>query len=169
MIAMTPPQGKPILPKPEVSAEENLLKVEVVEELLKKKSKNFKLKIYGFNDDEDVKDFDCELKTDSECVDDLKTCDLDYELILKMIIKTSIKFSMLDKEVILIAIENLVVVDKECTTRCFRVDVKRKSTEDKVHREKVFEVDEALDSENSMASSFQVRGNDVDKIQDLKT
>ena len=35
-----------------------------------------------------------------------------------------------------------------------RVNVKRKSTEDKVRREKVFEVDEALDSENSRASSF---------------
>ncbi|GKB76291.1 RNA-directed DNA polymerase, partial [Tanacetum coccineum] len=44
----------------------------------------------------------------------------------------------------------------------FRVDVKRKSIEDKVHREKVFDVDEALDIENSRASSFQVRGIHVD-------
>ncbi|GKB75087.1 hypothetical protein Tco_0936499 [Tanacetum coccineum] len=37
-------------------------------------------------------------------------------------------------------------------------DVKRKSIEDKVRREKVFEVDELLDIKNSSASSFQVRG-----------
>ncbi|GJW73582.1 hypothetical protein Tco_0132952, partial [Tanacetum coccineum] len=42
----------------------------------------------------------------------------------------------------------------------FRVDVKRKSIEDKVRRE-VFEVDEAFAMENSMASSFQVRYNKV--------
>nr|GEU56475.1 Asp_protease_2 domain-containing protein [Tanacetum cinerariifolium] len=44
----------------------------------------------------------------------------------------------------------------------FRVDVKRKSIEDKVRRE-VFEVDEALAIENSRASSFQVRRNHVDE------
>ncbi|GKD92401.1 hypothetical protein Tco_1372238 [Tanacetum coccineum] len=47
----------------------------------------------------------------------------------------------------------------------FRVDVKRKSIEDKVHREKVFDVDEALDIENSRASSFQVRGIHVDEAK----
>ncbi|GJW73024.1 hypothetical protein Tco_0132394 [Tanacetum coccineum] len=46
----------------------------------------------------------------------------------------------------------------------FRVDVKRKSIEDKVHRE-VFEVDEAFAMENSMASSFQVRGNHVEETK----
>nr|GEU93725.1 hypothetical protein [Tanacetum cinerariifolium] len=35
---------------------------------------------------------------------------------------------------------------------------KRKSIEDKVRREKVFDVDEAIDIENSRASSFQLRG-----------
>ncbi|GKF44578.1 hypothetical protein Tco_0131130 [Tanacetum coccineum] len=40
----------------------------------------------------------------------------------------------------------------------FRVDVKRESIKDKVRREKVFEVDEGFDIENSRASSFQVRG-----------
>ncbi|GJT86362.1 transposon ty3-I gag-pol polyprotein, partial [Tanacetum coccineum] len=40
----------------------------------------------------------------------------------------------------------------------FQVDVKRKSIEDKVRRQKVFDVDEALNIENSRASSFQVRG-----------
>ncbi|GKB12028.1 hypothetical protein Tco_0845951 [Tanacetum coccineum] len=45
----------------------------------------------------------------------------------------------------------------------FRVDVKHKSIEDKVRREKVFDVDEAFDIENSRANSFQVRGIHVDK------
>nr|GEU94044.1 hypothetical protein [Tanacetum cinerariifolium] len=43
--------------------------------------------------------------------------------------------------------------------------VESKSIEDNVHREKVFEVDEALDTENSRASSFQVRGIHVDKTK----
>nr|GEW92775.1 Asp_protease_2 domain-containing protein [Tanacetum cinerariifolium] len=47
----------------------------------------------------------------------------------------------------------------------FRVDVKRKSIKDKVRREKVFDVDEALDIENSRASSYQVRGIHVDKTK----
>ncbi|GKD50325.1 hypothetical protein Tco_1279301 [Tanacetum coccineum] len=47
----------------------------------------------------------------------------------------------------------------------FRVDVKRKSIEDKVRRDKVFEVEEALNIENSRASSFQVRGINVDEIK----
>ncbi|GJV22324.1 putative nucleotidyltransferase, ribonuclease H [Tanacetum coccineum] len=48
--------------------------------------------------------------------------------------------------------------------KCFRVDVKRKSIEDKLRRE-VFEVDEALAIENSRASSFQVRGIHVDETK----
>ncbi|GKE24679.1 hypothetical protein Tco_1436191 [Tanacetum coccineum] len=48
---------------------------------------------------------------------------------------------------------------------CFRVDVKRKSIEDKIRREKVFDVDEALDIENSRASSFQVREIHVDETK----
>ncbi|GJS54909.1 putative nucleotidyltransferase, ribonuclease H [Tanacetum coccineum] len=47
----------------------------------------------------------------------------------------------------------------------FRVDVKRKSIEDKVRREKVFEVHEALNIENSRASSFQEREIHVDKTK----
>ncbi|GJS95323.1 transposon ty3-I gag-pol polyprotein [Tanacetum coccineum] len=77
-----------------------------------------------------------------------------------------------------------MVADKEHITRCFgswidrweygrcikkyegfRVDVKRKSIEDKVRREKVFEVDEALNIKNSRASSFQVRGINVDETK----
>ncbi|GJV61756.1 hypothetical protein Tco_1467856 [Tanacetum coccineum] len=89
-----------------------------------------------------------------------------------------------NKYTIFVAIENLGVTDKEHTTRWFgswvdrweygrrvkkyegfRVDVKRKSIKDKVHREKVFDVDEALDIENSRASSFQVRGIHVDQTK----
>nr|GEU64694.1 mitogen-activated protein kinase kinase 5 [Tanacetum cinerariifolium] len=47
----------------------------------------------------------------------------------------------------------------------FRLDVKHKSIEDKVHCEKVFMVDKALDIENSWACSFQVSGNDVDETK----
>ncbi|GKG31832.1 hypothetical protein Tco_0426782, partial [Tanacetum coccineum] len=46
----------------------------------------------------------------------------------------------------------------------FRVDVKRKSNEDKVRHE-VFDVAEALDIENSRASSFQLRGIHVDETK----
>ena len=46
----------------------------------------------GFNGDDDVKGFRSELKTDFECVHDLKVCDLDYGLVLKMIIKNQMKF-----------------------------------------------------------------------------
>ncbi|GJW70217.1 hypothetical protein Tco_0127134, partial [Tanacetum coccineum] len=55
------------------------------------------------------------------------------------------------------------LVIKECGRRVkkdddSRVNENRKSTQDKVRRKKMFEVDEAIDGENSMASSFQVRG-----------
>ncbi|GJV57599.1 putative nucleotidyltransferase, ribonuclease H [Tanacetum coccineum] len=122
----------------------------------------------GSNDDEDVKGFNYELKKHSNGV-------------LKF---NHLWFSMVNKEAIFITTENLVVADKEHTTRCFgswidrweygrcikkyegfRVDVKRKSIEDKVRREKVFEVDEALNIENSRASSFQVRGINVDETK----
>nr|GEW96038.1 RING-H2 finger protein ATL8-like [Tanacetum cinerariifolium] len=47
----------------------------------------------------------------------------------------------------------------------FRVGVKRKSIEDKVRRENVVDVDEAIDIENSRASSFQVRRIHVDETK----
>ncbi|GJY62202.1 transposon ty3-I gag-pol polyprotein [Tanacetum coccineum] len=91
---------------------------------------------------------------------------------------------MANKEATFITIENLGVVDREHTTRCFgswvdrweygrrvkkyegfRVDVKRISIEDKVRREKALEVDEAIGIENSRASSFQVRGIHVDETK----
>nr|GEU39475.1 hypothetical protein [Tanacetum cinerariifolium] len=46
-----------------------------------------------------------------------------------------------------------------------RVNVKGKSTQDNVHHEKMFEVDEALDNENTRSSSW---GNDRDKIYGQK-
>ncbi|GKD20580.1 hypothetical protein Tco_1222283 [Tanacetum coccineum] len=202
-----PPKVTPQLPKPEVKVEEKIVKAEVVDEHIKKiqdlqsyKQHDDKIssllcettnkvgtlktceEIMSFNDDEDVKGFNCELKTDFKCVHDLNVRDLDSGLILRMIIKNHIKFSMVNKEAIFITIENLVVADKEHTTRCFgswidrweyrrcikkyegfRVDVNRKSIEDKVRCEKVFEVDEALNIElegeffpnNKVADAFQ--------------
>nr|GEV19680.1 RNA-directed DNA polymerase [Tanacetum cinerariifolium] len=171
-IDMVPPKVTPQLPKPEVKVKDKIVKAETCEEII------------GFNDDKDVKDFQYELKTKFNCLHDLNIRDLDNGLILRMIIKNQIKFSMANKEAIFIKIENLMVVDMEHTTRCFgslvdrgeygrhvkkykgfRVDVKRKSIKDKVHREKVFEVDEALDIENSRASSFQVMGIHVAKTK----
>ncbi|GJX41755.1 putative nucleotidyltransferase, ribonuclease H [Tanacetum coccineum] len=208
-IDMVPPKVTPQLPKPEVKVEEKIKKAEVVDEHIKKiqdlqsyKQHDDKIsillcettnkvgtlktceEIMGFNDDEDVKGFNCELKTDSECVHDLNVCDLDYGLIFRMMIKNQNKFSMANKDAIFIAIENLGVTDKEHTTRCFRswidsweygrrvkkyegfrVDVKRKSIKDKVRCEKVFEVEEALNIENSRANSFHVRGINVDETK----
>ncbi|GJV50101.1 hypothetical protein Tco_1440313 [Tanacetum coccineum] len=208
-IVMVPPKVTPQIPKPDVKVEENIVKAEVVDEHIEKiqdlqsykqhddniltllcetTNKVDTLKtceeIIGFNDDEDVKGFNCVLKTDFKCVHDLKVRALDYWLILRMIIKNHIKFSVVNKEAIFITIENLVVADKEHTIRCFgswidrweygrcikkyegfRVDVKRKSIEDKVRREKVFEVEEALNIENSRASSFQVRGINIDETK----
>ncbi|GKE59389.1 hypothetical protein Tco_1498574 [Tanacetum coccineum] len=184
-IAMVPPKVTPQLPKPEVKVEEKIVKAEVVDEHIEKIQdlRNYKQhddkilillfettnkvgtsktceEITGFNDDEDVKSFNCELKMDFECVYNLNIRD---GLILRLSMKNQIKFSMANKEAIFITIKNLRVIDREDTTRCFgsridrweygrrikkykgfRVDVKRKSIEDKVHREKVFEVDEAL-------------------------
>ncbi|GJS39706.1 RNA-directed DNA polymerase [Tanacetum coccineum] len=61
-------------------------------------------------------------------------------------------------------IEIMVFNDDE-DVKGFNLDVKRKSIKDKVHREKVFDVDEAFDIENSRASSFQVMGIHVDKTK----
>ncbi|GJX44265.1 hypothetical protein Tco_0260941 [Tanacetum coccineum] len=198
---MVPPKVTPQLPKPKAKVKEKIVKAEVVDEHIENKQHDDKIstllcettnkvgtlktceEIMGFNDDEDVKGFMCELKMDFKCVHDLNVRDLDFGLILRMIIKNHIKFSMVNKEAIFIIIKNLVVVDKEHITRCFgswidrweygrrvikykgfRVDVKRKSNEDKVRRE-VFEVDEALAIENSRVSSFQVMGNHVDETK----
>ncbi|GJV72926.1 putative nucleotidyltransferase, ribonuclease H [Tanacetum coccineum] len=199
--AMVSSKVTPQLLNLEIKIEEKIVKAEVVDEHVEKiqdlqsykehdenistllfgtRNKVGALKtceeIMGFNDDEDVKGFNFGIKKDFECVHNLNIRDLDCGLILRMIIKNQIKFSMVNKEAIFITIENLVVVDREHTTRCFRswtdrweygrrvkkyegfrVDVKRKSIEDKVRRE-VFDVVEALDIENSRASSFQMRG-----------
>ncbi|GKD80563.1 hypothetical protein Tco_1347402 [Tanacetum coccineum] len=199
-------QSNTKLPKPDVKVKEKIVKAEVVEDHIEKiqdlksyKQHDDKIstllfettntvgtlktckEIMGSNDDEDMKGFNCELKTEFECVHNLNVRDLDYGLISKMIIKNKIKFSMANKDAIFITIDKLRVADKEYTTRCFgswvdrweygrhvknykgfRVDVKRKSIEDKVLRKKMFEVDEALDIKNSRAISFQVRGIHVD-------
>ncbi|GKC09977.1 putative CCCH-type zinc finger family protein [Tanacetum coccineum] len=183
-IAMVPPKLTPQLPKLKVKVEEKIVKAKVVNEHIEKikdlqsyKQHDDKIstllcettnnvgtlktceEIMGFNDDEDVKGFNCELKTDSECVYDLNVRDLDYGLIFRMMIKNQYKFSMANKEAIFITIENLRVIDREHTTRCFgswidrweygrrikkykgfRVDVKGKSIEDKVRLEKIKEL-----------------------------
>ncbi|GJS70080.1 ribosomal RNA-processing protein 8 [Tanacetum coccineum] len=197
-ITMVPPKVTPQLPKPEVKVEEKIVKAEVVDEHIEKiqdlqsyKQHDNKIstllcettnkvgilktckEIMGFNDDEDVKGFNYELKTNFKCVHDLNVRDLDSGLILRMIIKNHIKFSMVNKEAVFITTENLVVADKEHTTRCFgswidrweygrcikkykgfRVDVKRKSIEDKVRREKVFETLPEVRN-NKVADAFQ--------------
>ncbi|GKA67140.1 hypothetical protein Tco_0766948 [Tanacetum coccineum] len=61
--------------------------------------------------------------------------------------------------------EEIMGINDDEDVKGFRVDVKRKSIEDNVCREKVFEVDEALNIENSRASSFQVRGINVDETK----
>nr|GEZ00300.1 RNA-directed DNA polymerase [Tanacetum cinerariifolium] len=95
-IAMVPPKVTPQLRGPEVKVKEKIVKAEVVEDHIKKiqelqsykqhddniltlsfetMNKVVTLKtceeIIGFNDDEYVKGFNCELKTDFKCVHDL--------------------------------------------------------------------------------------------------
>ncbi|GJR96458.1 RNA-directed DNA polymerase, eukaryota [Tanacetum coccineum] len=67
-----------------------------------------------------------------------------------------------------VKVEEKIVKAEVVNEHSFRVDVKRKSIEDKVRREKVFELDEALDMENSSASSFQVRGIHVDETRSMR-
>ncbi|GJW00070.1 transposon ty3-I gag-pol polyprotein [Tanacetum coccineum] len=61
--------------------------------------------------------------------------------------------------------EEIMDFNDDDDVKGFRVDAKRKSIKDKVRREKVFEVDEAFNIENSRASSFQVRGINVDETK----
>nr|GEV48978.1 RNA-directed DNA polymerase [Tanacetum cinerariifolium] len=102
-IAMVPPKVTQQLPKPELKVKEKIVKVEVVKDHIEKiqdlqsykqhddniltlsfgtTNKVGTLKtceeIMGFNDDEDVKGFSCELKTDFKCVHDLNVHNLDY-------------------------------------------------------------------------------------------
>ncbi|GJY58308.1 hypothetical protein Tco_0458200 [Tanacetum coccineum] len=181
-IAMVSPKVTPQLSKPELKVEEKIVKAEVVDEHVEKiqdlqsykehdekistllfgtRNKVSALKtceeIMGFNDDEDVKGFNCALKTDFECAPNLNIRDLDYGLILRM---RSTKPDVLGHGLI---VGSMVDVLKKYEG--FRVDVKRKSIEDKVRREKVFEVHEALDIENSRVISFQVKGIHVDETK----
>nr|GEY08026.1 hypothetical protein [Tanacetum cinerariifolium] len=104
-IAMVPTKITQQILNPEVKVKEKIVKAEACEEIM------------DFNDDEDVKGFNYELKSYSECIPDLKVCDLDYGLIFRMMIKIQTKFSMAKKDVIFITIENLRVTDKEHTAR----------------------------------------------------
>nr|GEZ99408.1 putative nucleotidyltransferase, ribonuclease H [Tanacetum cinerariifolium] len=134
-----------------------------------------------FNDDEDEKGFNYELKMDFEYLHNLNIRDLDYGLILRMSMNNQIMFLMKTKEAIFITIENLRFVDRAHTTQYFgswvdhweydirvknykgsRVDVKHKSIKDKVRHE-VFDIDEALHIEYSKDTSFQVRGIHVEE------
>ncbi|GKC12050.1 transposon ty3-I gag-pol polyprotein [Tanacetum coccineum] len=61
--------------------------------------------------------------------------------------------------------EEIIGFNDDEDVKGFRVDVKCKSIKDKVRCEKLFEVDKALNIENSRASSFQVRGINVDETK----
>ncbi|GKA57499.1 hypothetical protein Tco_0756687 [Tanacetum coccineum] len=130
-IAMVLPKVTPLLPTPDVKVEEKIMKAEVVDEHIEK-----------IQDLQTYKQHDDNILTLSfgttNTVSTLKTC----EEILGFNDDEDVK-----------------------SFNCFRVDVKHKSIEDKVRREKVFEVDEALNIENSRASSFQVRGINVDETK----
>ncbi|GJW75994.1 RNA-directed DNA polymerase [Tanacetum coccineum] len=158
---MVSPKVTPQLPKPEVKVEEKIVKAEVVDEHIEKiqdlqsyKQYDDKIstllcgttnkldtlktceEIMGFNDDEDVKDLNCELKTDFKCVHDLNVRD---GLILRMTIKNHIKFSMVNTEAMFITIENLGIVDKEHITRSFGLWIDRWEYGRRVKNMKVFE------------------------------
>ncbi|GJR24678.1 transposon ty3-I gag-pol polyprotein [Tanacetum coccineum] len=122
-IVMVSPKVTPQLPKPEVKVEEKLVKAKVVDKHIEK--------IQDFQNKQHDDKISTLLFETTNKVGTLKTCE-----------------------------EIISFNDDEDVKgfNCFQVDVKRKSIEDKVRREKVFEVDEAFNIENSRASSFQVRG-----------
>ncbi|GJV16353.1 RNA-directed DNA polymerase, eukaryota [Tanacetum coccineum] len=133
-IPMIPLEERPKLSKPEVTVEEKMLKVEVVEKHVEK-------------------------------IQDIQICDKHVNEISTLVLKTAKEVGVLktcDEEVSGSKIDEDVKgfhCEQKTDFECI-YDVKRKSTQDKVRREKIFEVNEALDSENSRASSFQVREND---------
>ena len=103
---MIPPEAKPQLPKPEIKLEQKILKAQFVEEHVEKiqdlqsyEQHEHKIstlvlettnkvgtlntcrwKVVGFNDEEDVKGFDCELSVNFECLKDLKAFNDDCTL-----------------------------------------------------------------------------------------
>nr|GEY35991.1 transposon Ty3-I Gag-Pol polyprotein [Tanacetum cinerariifolium] len=130
---MVPPKVTPQLPKPEVKVEEKIMKAEVVEDHIEKiqdlhsyKQHNDNIltllfgttnkvgtlktceEIIGFNDDGDVKGFNCELKMDFRCVHDLNVRDLDYGLILRMVMKNQISFQWQTKKLFLLQLKTWV-------------------------------------------------------------
>ncbi|GJS10741.1 hypothetical protein Tco_0367537 [Tanacetum coccineum] len=74
---------------------------------------------------------------------------------------STFSFRTMNKVGTLKTCEEIMGFNNDEDVKGFRVDVKRKSIKDKVRRE-VFDVDEALDIEDSRASSFQVTGIHVD-------
>ncbi|GJT25422.1 transposon ty3-I gag-pol polyprotein [Tanacetum coccineum] len=208
-IVMVPPKVTPQLPKPEVKVEEKIVKAEVVDKHIEKiqdlqsyKQHDDKIstllcettnkvdtlktceEIIGFNDDEDVKGFNCEPKTDFKCVHDLNVHDLDSgfksEISYLLVVSPEMESPEMESpEMESPEVEPPEVgrwggwkgwkrswIDRWEYGRCikkyegFRVDVKRKSIEDNVRREKVFEVDKALNIENSRILP-EVRNNKV--------
>ncbi|GJS70721.1 hypothetical protein Tco_0703562 [Tanacetum coccineum] len=138
-IAIVPPKVTPQLPKLEVKVEEKIVKAEIVDEHIEKIQD---LQNYKQQDDK----ISTSLFETTNKVGTLKT----FEEIVGLNDDGDVKgFNFgLNKDF-----------------ECFRVDVKHKSIKDKVRREKVFEVDEALNIENSRVSSFQVRGINVDETK----
>ncbi|GJW76183.1 putative nucleotidyltransferase, ribonuclease H [Tanacetum coccineum] len=78
---------------------------------------------------------------------------------------STLLFETSNKVGILKTCEEIMVFNDDEDLKGFRLGVKRKSIEDQVRHESMFEVDEALNIENSRASSFQVRGINVDKTK----
>ncbi|GKB19399.1 hypothetical protein Tco_0853322 [Tanacetum coccineum] len=74
---------------------------------------------------------------------------------------STLSFGTMNKVGTLKTCEEIMGFNDDEDVKGFRVDVKRKSIKDKVRHE-VFDVDEALDIEDSRESSFQVRGIHVD-------
>ncbi|GJV14381.1 hypothetical protein Tco_1359704 [Tanacetum coccineum] len=149
-IAIVPPKVTPQLPKPEVKVEEKIAMVppkvtpllptpdvKVEEKIMK--AEVVDEHIEKIQDLQSYKQHDDNISTLSfettNTVGTLKTC------------------------------EEIMSFNDDEDVKGFRVDVKHKSIEDKVRREKVFEVDEALNIKNSRASSFQVRGINVDETK----
>ncbi|GJU74245.1 hypothetical protein Tco_1265650 [Tanacetum coccineum] len=84
-------------------------------------------------------------------------------------VKVSIEESTTDKALVNTLETLLIAAPKreEVKKKISQVNVKRKANEDKLCCEKLFGVDEDLDGDNLMASSYQVRGNDEDEIEEL--
>ncbi|GJZ90572.1 transposon ty3-I gag-pol polyprotein [Tanacetum coccineum] len=140
-IAMVSPKVTPQLPKSEVKVEEKIVKAEVVDEHIKKIQA---LKNYKQQDDK----ISTSLFETTNKVGTLKTCEEIVGFNDDEDVKGSTQPDVLGHGLI---VGSMVDVLKNMKV------FEHKSIEDKVRRE-VFDVVEALDIENSRASSFQMRG-----------